>query len=144
MLGISPDTIRHMGRWKSLSYQLYVRITDDAVRAAQAGLGALGGVQGRVRRGLGWQAEMFGGWPVERAIAWSEADLEDVAARFNCQDRPRGPTGLPPASRIWSVQSPVRAGRRHNTDSSHAVVLSQAGPYHYRFVFYSGRASFNQ
>eukprot|EP00808_Paulinella_micropora_P012101 g82827.t1 len=85
MLGISPDTIRHMGRWKSLSYQLYVRITDDAVRAAQAGLGALGGMQGRVRRGLGWQAEMFGGWPVERAIAWSKADLEDVAARFNCQ-----------------------------------------------------------
>eukprot|EP00808_Paulinella_micropora_P000448 g49020.t1 len=85
MLGISPDTIRHMGRWKSLSYQLYVRITDDAVRAAQAGLGALGGVQGRVRRGLGWQAEMFGGWPVERAIAWSVADLEDVAARFNGQ-----------------------------------------------------------
>eukprot|EP00808_Paulinella_micropora_P019068 g45816.t1 len=40
-----------------------------------------------------------------------------TSLKWSGRDGPRGPTGLPPASRISSVQSPVRAGRRHNTSS---------------------------
>eukprot|EP00808_Paulinella_micropora_P000087 g68173.t1 len=40
--GVTADIIKHMGRWRSLSCQLYVSVTNEAVRAASASLGRLG------------------------------------------------------------------------------------------------------
>eukprot|EP00457_Paulinella_chromatophora_P007126 gb/GEZN01007146.1/.p1 GENE.gb/GEZN01007146.1/~~gb/GEZN01007146.1/.p1 ORF type:complete len:332 (+),score=37.90 gb/GEZN01007146.1/:161-1156(+) len=94
MLGnVSVDVIKHIGRWKSLSYQLYVRVTDDAVRQASSALGSFSNkcVRGSASRGGSVQAAcpdwsgLFGGLPLDSVVRWSTDDIDTIAVRFKGQ-----------------------------------------------------------
>ena len=91
MLGERPSVIKQMGRWSSLSYQLYVRVTTVAMRAAALRLGELGDramapdfcIAGKAK---GW-GKLFGGLSVADAASISADDLEGLAARIRGQRR---------------------------------------------------------
>jgi hypothetical protein len=88
--GERPETIKEMGRWKSLSYQLYVRVTADAMRRASSRLGELStralqpgfSISGKSTRG--WSS-MFGGLAIGDATKITADDLGEIAARINGQ-----------------------------------------------------------
>eukprot|EP00808_Paulinella_micropora_P026633 g45998.t1 len=83
--GVTADIIKHMGRLRSLSYQLYVRVTNEAVRAASASLGRLGDAPRSQHRNAAGSASLFGGLAMESALQLSSDDIDDIVVRFQCQ-----------------------------------------------------------
>eukprot|EP00808_Paulinella_micropora_P005494 g9121.t1 len=83
--GVTADIIKHMGRWRSLSYQLYVRVTNEAVCTASASLGRLGDAPRSQHRNAAGSASLFGGLAMESALQLSSDDIDDIVVRFQGQ-----------------------------------------------------------
>eukprot|EP00808_Paulinella_micropora_P031199 g58411.t1 len=84
MACVSADEIKLIGRWSSVSYQLYVRLSNDSwqVASASARMGALGSA---AICSFSAGGVLGGGLSVSQVLRWSSDDVDDIAARFSGQ-----------------------------------------------------------
>jgi hypothetical protein len=71
LLGFPEHVIKEMGRWRSVCYQLYLRVSSTQSRAVSAALGS----ESQVVACANW----FGGLSAQRAYVMGWDDLADVA-----------------------------------------------------------------
>ena len=78
MLGVPASIIKEMGRWKSVCYQLYTRVSQSQLRAVFRAVGEVPQVCD--------QSAWFGGSDVKRACRWAVGDLEKIAMLHKLPD----------------------------------------------------------